>query len=114
MSDRPKRHVTVSLRITRFELPPVATALVVGRKSPIGSNALEKALAEIMPGAFCRVEVEHPVIEAVIMRETIARQISRDKLIQLFVRHAEDMMDETEALRVACDLVINSTEDLEV
>jgi hypothetical protein len=113
MSDRPKRHITVSLRMTQFEIPPVNSALIVGRRSPIGSNALEKAMEEILPGAFVRVEVQHPVIEAVIVRRSIARRISQDKLVDLFVRHAEDMMEDTEALRVTCELVVSSSEELE-
>jgi hypothetical protein len=100
--------------MTRFELPPVEGALIVGRKSPIGSNALEKALGEILPGAFCRVEVQHPVIEAVIVREANTRRIGRERLIELLVRHAENMMEDTEALRVTFDLVISSTEEFDL
>jgi hypothetical protein len=100
--------------MTRFELPPVASALVVGRRSPIGSNALEKALAEIMPGMFRRVEVEHPIIEAVIVRESHLRRISEDTIVGLLIRHAEDMMDETDALRVTAELVISSSEDIDL
>jgi hypothetical protein len=114
MSDRPKRHVTVTMKMSRFELPPVESALVVGRKSPIGSNALEKALAEIMPGAFQRVEVQHPVIEAVIVRTADARLVNADKLVDMFVRNAEGVMQDTEALRVTCGVVISTTEELEV
>ena len=100
--------------MTRFELPPVQSALVVGRRSPFGSKSLEKALAEIMPATFRRIEVEHPVIEAVIVRESHLRRISEEKLVGMLVRHAEDMMDETEALRVTADLVISSSEDIEL
>jgi hypothetical protein len=114
MSDKPKRQVTVSLRMTRFELPPIESALVVGRKSPIGSNALEKALGEIMPGSFRRVAVEHPIIEAVIIRAVHTRRISEEGLVRLLVRHAEDMMEETEALRVTADLVFSSSEDIDL
>src|SRR5437868_13114559 len=114
MSDQPKRHVNVSLRMTRFELPPVESALVVGRRAPIGSNALEKALAELMPGTFRRIEVEHPVIEAVIIRESHSRRISEDRLVRLLIRHAEGMMDETEAFRVTAELVISSSEEFEL
>jgi hypothetical protein len=114
MSDRPKRHVTVSLRMSRFELPPVESALIVGRKSSIGSNALVKALDEIMPGAFRRVEVQHSVVEAVVLRESDLGRIGAEKLVQLYVRHAEGMMEETEVLRVTSDLVIASTEEFEL
>jgi hypothetical protein len=114
MSNQPKRHVTVSLRMTRFELPPVESALIVGRRSGIGSMALEKALAEMMPGTFHRIAVEHPVIEAVILREPHFRRISQEGVIQLLIRHAEGMMDETEALRVTADLVISTSEEIDL
>jgi hypothetical protein len=114
MSDRTKRHIAVTLRMSQFELPPVNSALVVGRRSPIGSNALENALEEILPGAFVRVEVQHPVIEAVLVRRSITRRIDQDKLVELFVRHAQDTMEDTEALRVTCELVVSSVEEFEL
>lgn len=110
----PKRRVSVDLRMSRFELPPVQSALVVGRKAPIGSRAMEKALAEMMPEAFTRIEVDHETIEAVIVRRAHLRRLPEERLVALMVRQTESVIDETEMLRVTMELEISLTEELEV
>ncbi len=49
-----------------------------------------------------------------IIRESHSRRISEDRLVRLLLRHAEGMMDETEALRVTAELVISSSEEIEL
>ncbi|MEC7521226.1 MAG: hypothetical protein VYE22_15215 [Myxococcota bacterium] len=100
--------------MSRFELPPVQSALVVGRKAPIGSRAMEKALAEMMPEAFTRIEVDHETIEAVIVRRAHLRRLPEERLVALLVRQTESVIDETEMLRVTMELEISLTEELEV
>ncbi|HBQ13239.1 MAG: hypothetical protein RLP09_10860 [Sandaracinaceae bacterium] len=110
----PKRRVSVDLRMSRFELPPVQSALVVGRKAPIGSRAMEKALAEMMPDAFVRIEVDHETIEAVIVRKAHLRRLPEERLVSLLVRQTESVIDETEMLRVTMELEITLTEELDI
>ena len=106
----PKRRVSVDLRMSRFELPPVQSALVVGRKAPIGSRAMEKALAEMMPDAFVRIEGDHETI----VRKAHLRRLPEERLVSLLVRQTESVIDETEMLRVTMELEITLTEELDI
>lgn len=114
MTSKSRRRVTVGLRMSHFELPPVEGALIIGRKAPIGSLAMEKALTEMMPGTFVRVPVEHPIIEAVIVRQSHLKRIDHGRLIELLIRNSEDVIEETEALRVSIELELSTVEELDL
>lgn len=113
-SSAPRKRVHVDLRMSRFNLPPVRSALVVGRRSGIGPKALEKALQEMMPGAFRRFDVEHDVVEAILLNEAHLRRLSKDQIIALILRHAEGMLDASETLHVDLDIEVEVHEEFEL
>lgn len=96
--------LSLDVRIARFELPPVHSALVVGRRSPIGPKALLAALQEMMPDTFEALELEHEVIQAVIVNTKHSRRIPLPRLVDLLVANTESLIDESETLRVELDI----------
>lgn len=111
---KPSRRVSIDVRLSRFDLPPVESALVVGRRAVIGSRAMEKALEEMMPEAFVRIDVEHPMIEALLVRRAHLRRVPEETLVAFLIRHAEAVIDDTEMLRVSMNLEVAVTEELEL
>jgi len=112
-SQHPAR-IDLQIRLKRFHLPPVQSALVMGRRAVIGSRAMAKALNEMLPGAFERFEVEHTIIEAVIIREAHLRRVPSPRLIPLLVKHAEQFMADTDTLHLDIDIEVNLTESFEL
>lgn len=102
----------MDLRLSAFHLPPVRSALVVGKRSSIGPNALEKALQEMMPGSFRRVDVEHDVIQSLLVNEVHLRRLPEDELVALVIRHAEGIIDASETLHVEIEIELHVREDL--
>ncbi len=107
------RTLTVSLTLKEFKLPPVQNALIIGKKAPIGAIALDQCLEDLMPGRFERVDVEHELIEAVLVRKADLRRLGTDQLIPLLVRHAEGIMEDGDAIQVALQLEVRAEESLE-
>jgi len=103
---------SIRLGFSQFALPPVRDALVVGKLAPVGINALSRAFEEIAPGAFKAIEVDHPVIEAVLVRLSHLRKVPEDELVPLILRHAERIMDETDSLHVVVSIEISVEEDI--
>lgn len=109
-----RRRVNANLRIARFNLPPVKSALVIGRRSPIGPQALEKALHEMMPDSFRRVDVEHEVIESILVNEAHLRRLPQEEVIALIIRNAEGTLDASETLHVELELELEIHEEFEI
>jgi hypothetical protein len=106
--------VDMRLRLSRFALPPVQSALVIGKRAGIGSHAMIKALDEMMPGAFSRHEIEHSVIEAILIRDAHLRRIPAERLIPVLVRHAEAFMGDTDTLHFDVTVEVQVLESLEL
>lgn len=104
----------MGIRISRFNLPPVQSALVVGKRAGIGSRAIAKALDEMMPHQFERFEVEHPVIEAVLLRTAHLRRVPSDRLLPVILRHAESLMSEIDTLHFEISIEVQVQERIEL
>lgn len=121
MSDATKKPENTGLRPTeakvqmtfsQFQIPPVRDALVVGRRAPIGSNALCRALSVLMPEQFRRIDIDHPVIEAVLVRESDLRKVPAERFISLLVDAAQAIMDEHDVLRVDVNIEVTAVAQL--
>jgi hypothetical protein len=106
--------VNLDIRMTRFHLPPVNSALAIGKRAPIGANAMSKALDEMLPGAFRKVDVEHDLIEALLIRVSHLRRVPEDKLLDVLLRNAEGFMADTEMLHLDVGLEVCVKASLEV
>lgn len=106
--------VDLKVRLKRFHLPPVQSALAIGKRAGIGSKAMKKALDEMMPGAFQRFELEHPVIEALIIRDAHLRRIPSERLIPVLTRYAEAYMSDVDTLHFDLDIEVLITESIEL
>ena len=111
---QPSMQVDMRIRVSRFRLPPVESALAIGRRAPIGAKAMTKAFEEMLPGEFGTFQVDHPVVEAVIVRKAHLRRVPQDKLLALLLRHAESLMSEEEMLHFDVQVEVLVDERLEL
>lgn len=115
MSESAARTLHIDVRIARFALPPVESALVVGRAAPIGSVAMQKALEEMMPGAFERLEVAgEDAVEAIIVRSSHLKRIPKERLIAFLLDNVRGMIDPSEMLRVSLEVEVATKAELEL
>ncbi len=111
MSEKPspqdhKRKAIIDFAFQRFSLPPIQDALVIGRRAPVGANGVERAFRELTPGIYKLVHVDHPIIEAVLVRESDLRKIPQQDLVGRIVEHAGSIMDASDALHVKMDITV--------
>ncbi len=109
------KRVSLAFRFQHFALPPVRDALIIGRRAPIGSHSIARAFQEMSPGMFRLVRVEHPIIEAILVRESDLRKVSEEILIERLLQYAQEIMDETDTLKVEVNVeVLVQEEDIEL
>lgn len=101
-----RRKATISMSFHQFQLPPIRDALVIGRRAPVGANGVARAFHEMVPGTFRLIQVEHPTIEAILVRESALRKLPEKELVPRILSHAERIMDEEDALHVSVDIEV--------
>lgn len=104
----------LTMTFSRFALPPIHDALVIGKRARIGANSIARSLQEMTPGMFKLCRVEHPIVEAVLVRESDLRKIPEKKLIPRILAHAERIMDETDSLHVEIRIEVTCKEKIEL
>jgi hypothetical protein len=107
----PQHRVNIQLRFTRYELPPLKDALIIGKRAPVGAQSINRAFEELSPGVFSLIPVEHPVVEAVVVRTSVLRKLPQHELLSRLLRQADQMMDERDTLHVALDFEVIVDED---
>lgn len=97
-TDLPREH-TLRARIREFDIPPIRDGVIIGRKSPIGTEAMQSALRFLCSDAFTVIQTkDSAAIECIIVRSTVSKKVSEDKLIEFVSNHIEPIMNDTEIL----------------
>lgn len=96
----PRRKINLQLRFTQYHLPPLDSALIIGKRAPVGANGISRAFQELSPATFQLIPVEHPVAEAVLVRASDLRKLPQQALISRLLQLADQIMDEADTLHV--------------
>jgi hypothetical protein len=111
----PPRRINMQLRITRDEVPPLKDAPIIGKRAPIGANSISRAFVGFPPGAFTLIWLDHPVIEAILIRMSDLRKLPQQELVGRLLHQAEQIMDESDTLHIALDFeILVNEENIEV
>lgn len=114
-ADRPQpstRRAEVFLQLTEFEIPPIQDCLVLGKRAPIGTEAARLMIESVSPNQFQVVRVDHPTIEAVIIRKALLKAISQEKLVGLVLEEAEKILSDFMALKVRIHVTVHAAREV--
>lgn len=93
------RKATLSLKISEFEMPPMQDLLIIGRKAPIGPEAVRRMAEALSPDQYIIVPTDHPKVEAILLRTALSEMMDRDTLVSIVLEEAEGVFNETMVLR---------------
>lgn len=104
----------MTLRLSEFEFPPMQDVLLVGRRAPIGPEAVRRMVDALSPEQYEIVRVDHPVFEAVVLRKSLLRQLSRESLMSLVLEEGERVADESMVVKAQLTIVIQVSREVDV
>lgn len=102
----------IQTRIKEFVLPPFRDGLVLGKKSPIGCKAMRQALELLVATPFEHIEIDDDIIQDILIRKTLLRRISQDKLIEFVLKSIKPFMGEDEILYLEMDVEVQFEAEL--
>jgi len=92
--------INVRLRIKEFVIPPINDALVLGKRAPIGSEAMRRALGLLHVAPFEHIALDDEVIEDIVVRSSVLNKIPSDKLVALVLKRVKPFMTAEEVTHV--------------
>ena len=81
MKDKPR--FLMSLSFEEISIPPFRDILVLGRKCPHGKVGISKCLNLLAPDDFEIVELEDPLVEAILVSKRILSRMPAAKVIEI-------------------------------
>lgn len=105
-SEQPANNVSVNVRLQfqEFKIPPVHDALVLGKKAPIGSEAVRRSLTLLHVAPFEHLKLngenEDEIVGDILVRSSVLNKIPRDKLIRMVLDRVKPFMSAEEILHL--------------
>ncbi|AWX56852.1 MULTISPECIES: hypothetical protein [Brevibacillus] len=108
------RKATLSLKISEFEVPPMQDLLIIGRKAPIGPEAVRRMADALSPEQFTLLKMDHPKIEAVLLRNTLLQMIDEKLLMKIILEEAERMISDSMVLRSELKIALSVQREVDL
>lgn len=110
----PRRKAEMSIRLSEFEIPPMQDVLLVGKKAPIGPEAIRRMVNALSPNQYEISPVNHDIFQAVVLKKSLAKLLPAEKLIPIILEEGARVATERTVVKAQVNVVIqiNRVEDL--
>lgn len=113
LSDSTKK-AEITMRISEFEVPPMQDVLLVGRKAPIGPEAARRMVDILSPEQYEIIQIDHPLIEAIVIRKSLIIMIDKDKLIALILEEGGRVANESIIIKAHLNIVLQVSKSIDL
>ncbi len=93
------RRAMLSLKFSEFEMPPMQDLLIIGKRAPIGPEAVRRMAEALSPEQFSVIKIDHPKIEAVLIRNSLLQMMDEQVLLGIIMEETENMISDTMVIR---------------
>lgn len=104
----------ITMRISEFEMPPMQDALIVGRRAPIGPEAARRMVDILSPDQYEIVKVDHPVIEAIVVRKALFNMLPQEKLVGLLLEEGGKVANESTIVKTQVNIVLQVSKSIDL
>jgi hypothetical protein len=108
------RNATLSLKISEFEFPPMQDLLIIGKKAPVGTEAVRRMAEALSPEQFAIIKIDHPKIEAILLRQSIIQMFDKEILVKIILEEAERLISDTMVLRSELKIAVSVQREVEL
>lgn len=104
----------ITMRMSEFEMPPMQDVLIVGRRAPIGPEAARRMVDILSPDQYEIVKVDHPSIEAMVVRKALFSMLPKEKLVALLMEEGERVANESTIVKAQVNIVLQVSKAIDL
>ncbi len=104
----------ITMRMSEFEMPPMQDVLFVGRRAPIGPEAARRMVDILSPEQYEIIKVDHPVIEAMVVRKALFSMLPKEKLVVLMMEEGEQVANEATIVKAQVNIVLQVSKAIDL
>lgn len=99
------RKAQINIRLSEFEIPPMQDILLIGKKAPIGPEAARRMVEAMSPEQYEIIPLEHKIFEAIVIKKSLLRQISKEKLLPIILEEGELIATEDAVIKAQINII---------
>ncbi|MCG8499788.1 MAG: hypothetical protein MJB12_05200 [Firmicutes bacterium] len=108
------RKAEVNMRFSEFEIPPMQDILLVGKKAPIGPEAVRRMVDVLSPDQYEIIKVDHAVIEAIVIRKSLTTMISQKRLISIILDEGGKVTNEATVIKAQINVKLHVSKSIDL
>ncbi len=93
-------------------MPPMQDALIVGKRAPIGPEAARRMVDILSPDQYEIVKVDHPAIEAIVVRKALFNMLPQEKLVGLLLEEGGKVANESTIVKTQVNIVLQVSKSI--
>lgn len=109
-----ERRAHVSIKLSEFEIPPIQDVLLIGRRAPIGPEAVQRMIDVLSPEQYEIFNEELGPFEAVVVRKSLSKMLTREKLLSIILEEGCKVASETSVLKAQVNIVLSINVEVEL
>lgn len=109
----PKR-AEIQMQLSEFEIPPMQDVLIVGRNAPIGPEAAKRMVDVLSPDQYKIIKVDHPVIEAIVVRKVLINMIPEEKLCEFILEEGGRIVDASTIIKAHVNITVHVSKSIDL
>ncbi|NLI93163.1 MAG: hypothetical protein GX434_13565 [Peptococcaceae bacterium] len=104
----------IVIRLSEFEMPPMQDVLIVGKKAPIGPEAARRMVDILSPEQYEIIQMDHPVIEAIVIRKSLMNILEQDKLITTIMEEGGKIANDQMIIKAQVNITLEVSKSIEL
>lgn len=108
------KKANIIMRLSEFEMPPMQDAIIVGKKAPIGPEAARRMVDILSPGQYSIIKINHELIEAVVIRNTLLNFLDQEKLIEVIMQEGGKVANENMIIKAQINITLEVSKLIEL
>jgi len=103
----PMRKADINIQLSEFEIPPMQDVLLVGKKAPIGPEAIRQMVNALSPDQYEVVPLDHDIFEAAVLKKSLVKLLPEEKLLPIILEEGSRLATNKTVVKARVDIVIH-------
>lgn len=108
------RRAQINIRLSDFEIPPMQDILLIGKKAPIGPEAVRRMVDAMSPEQYEVICLDHQIFEALVIKKSLLKQISQEKLLPIILEEGELIATEETVIKAQINIIFEINRGIEL
>ncbi|CAA7603327.1 Hypothetical protein DEACI_4150 [Acididesulfobacillus acetoxydans] len=113
IKEEPKK-AEIQMHLSEFEMPPMQDVLIVGRNAPIGPEAAKRMVDVLSPDQYKVIKIDHPVIEAIVVRNALINMIPEERLTEFILEEGERIVDASMIIKAHVGITVHVSKSIDL